>query len=257
MSGQTPELMVECEIARITLCRPAQHNRMEPRDIATMHAHIEAIAGDAAIRAVVLTGEGKSFCSGYDIASFAAAEGGVTPTSGHDFNGLCDALEALPQPVVCALNGPVYGGAIDLALACDFRLSHDGLVMAVPAARLGLHYYASGQRRYVSRLGLNAAKRLLLAAETLDAAHALRIGFLDEIVPVDLVLEKALVLAARLARNAPVATQDMKRSLNAIADGTADDVAMNALFSKSLASDDFAEGRAAWAEKRKPEFKGK
>lgn len=245
------------EIAVIRLNRPEQHNRLEPDDIAALNRLFATIDADRTIRAVVLTAQGRSFCSGYDIGAFSASPGGaVNSFSGHDFNGMCDRLEAVAQPVVCALNGSVYGGAIDLALSCDFRLGHENMVISVPAARLGLHYYASGQARYVSRLGLNAAKRLLLASEVFGPTEMIRCGFLDEVVAQDLVFEKAMALAGRLARNAPIAVQGMKRSLNEIAAGTGDAATINRRFSSSLQTRDFAEGRAAWAEKRTPQFKG-
>src|ERR687893_246892 len=87
---------------------------------------------------------------------------------------MVDRLEAVRVPTIARLQGGVYGGATDLALACDFRIGHEGIEMVMPAGRLGVHYYASGLRRYVSRLGLNTAKRLFLTAERLDAAGAVR-----------------------------------------------------------------------------------
>lgn len=257
MQPGVPSVTVKDAVAIIRLNRPEQHNRLDAADIDTLNQIITEIDADDAIRAVVLTAEGRSFCSGYDIGSFSADPGGSpNAQSGHDFNGVCDRLEQLRQPVICALNGSVYGGAIDLALACDFRLGHDGIIMSMPAARLGLHYYASGQARYISRLGLNVAKRLFLVAEPFDAPEMLRCGFLTEIVARDVLLEKALALAGRIARNAPVAVQDMKRSLNEIAAGVGETEVINARFSRSLASEDFKEGRRAFAERRTPDFTG-
>jgi enoyl-CoA hydratase/carnithine racemase len=252
-----PDVRIEGSIATIMLNRPTQHNRLDTDDLAALSHILSTIDGDRTIRAAVLTASGPSFCSGYDIGSFSGSPGeAVNPRSGHDFNAVCDLLERLRQPVVCALNGSVYGGAIDLALACDFRLGHEDIIMSMPAARLGLHYYGSGQLRYVSRLGLNAAKRLFLAAEPFDAGEMLRCGFLTEIVPRDLLQEKAKALAGKIARNAPGAVQGMKRSLNEIAAGNGDLEKINQRFSRSLASADFAEGRLAFAQRRPPHFTG-
>ena len=252
-----PTVALHEALAVIVLNRPDQHNRMDMGDIAGMHAILDALDANRDVRAVVLTARGRSFCSGYDIGSFSAEPGGaVNDASGHDFNHVCDRLEKLRQPTICAINGSVYGGAIDLALSCDFRIGHADIVMSMPAARLGLHYYGSGQLRYVSRLGLNAAKRLFLAADTVDAQEMLRCGFLNEIVPRDLIMEKAMALAGRIARHAPLAVQGMKLSLNEIAAGKGDVDAMNARFSASMRTRDFSEGRTAFAEKRTPVFKG-
>ena len=128
--------------------------------------------------------------------------------------------------------------------------------MFMPAAKLGLHYYAGGMRRYVSRLGLGAAKRLFLTGEKQDAAALLRIGYLDEVVPPGELDARVDALATTLATNAPIAVQGMKAALNDIARGEVDLQAIAAGQAASRGSADLAEGRAAWLEKRTPRFTG-
>jgi enoyl-CoA hydratase/carnithine racemase len=119
----------------------------------------------------MLRGTGKYFCSGYDIGSI----GGDRRV---DFAAVVDAVEEARPVCIAVLHGSVYGGATDLALACDFRIGAEGIDMFMPAARLGLHYYRSGLERYVARLGLDNAKRLFLTAEKLNARQMKEIGFL-------------------------------------------------------------------------------
>ena len=160
------------------------------------------------------------------------------------------------MPSIAALNGGVYGGSTDLALSCDFRIGVTGMNMFMPAAKLGLHYYPGGMQRYVSRLGVDTAKRLFLTGERLDAEELLRIGFLTELVaPVDLAAAVA-VRAAQLEANAPLAVQGMKTALNDIARGDADLDAIAARASEVAKSADLLEGRAAFVEKRTPVFRG-
>ena len=133
-----------------------------------------------------------------------------------------DALAALPVPTLARLHGGVHGGAVDLALACDFRVGDAGLQLRMPAARIGLHYYPGGLRRAVSRLGLAAAKRLFLLAEVLDAAQLRELGYLDVVVATEALDAEVERMAAALLGGAPLALSGMKRSLDEIAAGTAD-----------------------------------
>lgn len=248
-----PSLGIEGAVATIRLHRPAVHNRIEPADLAALGGILDTVEADGAVRAVILTATGRSFSSGFHI-------GELRPGAGADesaFGRLADRLEALRQPTICALNGGVYGGSTDLALACDFRIGVTGMAMFMPAARLGLHYYPSGLGRYVSRLGLNAAKRLFLTAEKLEAEELLRIGFLTELVAPDALEARAAALAATLAANAPLAVQGMKAALNGIARGDMDAEAVGETIRRVRGSDDLREGKAAWAEKRAPVFTGR
>ncbi len=258
-AGGPPTLTVEGRAAVLRLNRPALHNRLNPADLAAMDAALTEAERDRSLRALVLTGSGRSFCSGYDIG--ALGEGRVSvpvgaPREGGDsFEHLADRLERFRLPTICALNGGVYGGATDLALACDVRIGVAGTVLLMPAARLGLHYYRGGLQRYVSRLGVDAAKRLFLFAEQQDTAWLLRVGFLHEVVAdVDALTARVRELVTVLAGRAPGAVQAMKRALNDIARGDADLAAVEAAAHASAESAELREGRTAWLEKRAPRF---
>jgi len=173
------------------------------------------------------------------------------------FERMVDRLEALRVPTIAALNGSVYGGATDLALACDFRIGVEDMRLVMPAARLGIVYYESGIRRYVTRLGVAAAKRLFLTAQPIDAAEMLRIGYLDEIVSAGDLTTRAEALAATLAANAPLAVAGLKRAVNEAAAGMLGRDALAAVRARCAASADHAEGVRAWAEKRTPVFSGR
>jgi enoyl-CoA hydratase/carnithine racemase len=159
-------------------------------------------------------------------------------------------------PTIAALQGSVYGGATDLALACDFRIGVEDMRMLMPAARLGIVYYPSGIERYVSRLGAAAAKRLFLAAEPIGAEDMRRIGYLDEVVAAEALDARVDALATTLAANAPLALAGLKRAINEAAAGRLDRVALAAARQRAAASEDHAEALKAWSEKRKPTFKG-
>lgn len=251
MSGLAPLLEVSGALARITLRRPRQANRLTIADLATLQALIADVNANAAVRVLVLAGEGKHFCSGFDLGALGAIDAGAR------FGELADALEAARPVTIARLHGGVYGGAADLALACDFRLGAPAVEMFVPAARIGLHFYAGGLRRFVDRLGLVTAKQVLLAGRTLDAAALLGCGYLDQLLPDVDTLDAALAaLTAELLAMAPLALLPMKRHLNAIAAGRLDEKQLAQDIVRARDSADLIEGQAAWAEKRQAEFKG-
>ncbi len=249
--GQPPSLDTEGRIATIRLRRPRLHNRLSPADLDAIEAALDAVEADRSLRALVLTGSGRSFCSGFNIGEL----GGARPSAREEgaFERVADRLERVRVPSICALNGSVYGGATDLALACDFRVGVAGMELLMPAARLGLHYYRGGLQRYVSRLGVSAAKRLFLLAELQDTATLLRIGYLDEVVAdADALAVRVAAMAEVLASRAPRAVQGMKAALNDIARGDADLAAIEAASRNK--TPELAEGRSAWMEKRAPVF---
>ena len=257
--------------ATIVLNRPQHHNRLHLEDLVVLQRHFSHLAADPTIKLLVLTGLGRSFCSGFHIGDFDAAPGvdqanpkpATNPAANPAevgpqlFEQTVDALEALPLPTLCRFNGSVYGGATDLALACDFRVGCAGMTLRMPAARLGLHYYPSGLQRYVSRLGLQAAKRLFLLAETVPADALLALGYLDSLAAPDQLDAEVAHIADALAAGAPLALRGMKQSLNEVARGDAHLATLRQREALCAASADLQEGKAAFAEKRAPRFTGR
>jgi enoyl-CoA hydratase/carnithine racemase len=251
----TPVLTIEGGRATIRLNRPKHLNRLQPEDLEALTRLFDRIEADPAIRVLVLTGTGRAFSAGYDLNSVTErASATDEETAGSAFEVMVNRLEDLGMPTICRLNGGVYGGSTDMALACDFRIGVDTAEMFMPAARLGLHYYKSGIRRYVSRLGTDNAKKLFLTAQRIDAAEMLRIGYLTAMVAAADLDQEVDRLATILAGNAPVAMRGMKRTINEIAHGKLDEAAADARARDSMRGAEIKEGVKAFAEKRPPKF---
>jgi len=245
----TPELHVDGAVATLTLRRPQQANRLEPDDLLVISEHVARVNATPAVLVLRVQATGKTFCAGYDIGQI----GHSRPVA---FEDMVNALEDARPVTMVLLQGGVYGGATDLALACDFRLGSVNTEMFMPAARLGLHFYRRGLERYVSRLGVDQAKRLFLTAERIDATEMKAIGFLTHLVAADALQASADGLATTLAGMAPLALLGMKKNLNRIARGALDPEDLRRDIERAAASNDLQEGRTAWAEKRAPRFSG-
>ncbi len=252
--ASAPVLEVDGRRATIRLNRPKHLNRLQADDLDALLSLFDRIESDPAIRVMVLTGTGRAFSAGYDLGSIAERAGADQPSAGSAFEVVVNRLEDLAVPTICRLNGGVYGGSTDLALACDFRIGVDSCEMFMPAARLGLHYYKSGIKRYVSRLGVDNAKRLFLTAEKIDAVEMLRIGYLTAMVPAEALDKEVDRLAAVLEGNAPAAMAGMKRAINEFATGDLDEEAADRRHRDSMRGAEIKEGIKAFAEKRPPKF---
>ncbi len=241
---------LEGQIGRITLARPEAHNALTKAAMGEMQATLESWA-ESDIRAVILTGEGRSFCAGASLDELGDGDWDENPLT-----PLCTAVEGFKAPVIAALNGGVFGGGVDLALACDFRIGVQGMKMFVPPAKLGIHYEPEGMARAVQRLGAQMARRVFLLAEKFEADALLAHGFLDELVAPDTLETRANEMAQSVSALAPMAVQGMKQSILEISQNRLDLPAAKARVRACFASDDHAEGLAARREKRPPKFIG-
>ena len=255
-SDDLPSLAVAQGLATIRLRRPARRNSLRDADLRWLLETLATLDADPTVRVVVLAADTSGqkrpvFCAGFDVSGFDDGQ--------HDprlFERVPEAIEALRPLTLCALSGSVHGGATDIALACDLRLAVAGGEFCMPACALGLHYYPSGLRRFVSRLGVSGAKRAFLTAQAIPYESLLAWGVLEQVLPAADFEPAVAALARQLAALAPLAVQGTKRSIDEIARGLFDEPRLREREAATLRSGDFLEGRAAFAQKRTPRFTG-
>jgi enoyl-CoA hydratase/carnithine racemase len=242
-------------VARVTIANPAKRNAL---DRGVLDGLAETLPSLNA-RCLVLTGEGGVFSAGYDIGTLSpehlAEEAAELLT--HPFEAALAALDAVRVPVVAALGGHAFGGGLELALACDLRVCAPGARLGMPPARLGVVYSHTGLRRFVDAIGSARTRELFLTARPVDASQALAWGLVNEVV--EDVAERSVALAAEIAALSPLSTQGTKRVLQAsIAPlDPALEAELHALRDAAFRSEDFAEGVAAFTEKRSPRWQGR
>ncbi len=256
MTEGSPLLDIAGCVATLTLRRPSLRNSLTDDDLNTLLAHFEALNKNTAVHVVVLRANTTAqkqavFSAGYNVDGFDN-----DPMAPLFFEKIPEALECLRPVTVCALNGSVYGGATDLVLACDFTVAQRGMFWRMPACALGLHYYPSGLRRYVSRFGLQASKQAFLLGQPIPFEDMEKLGLFDTLVALDAFEAAVEKIVATLSGMAPLALQATKKSLNEIAAGLYSEPALRERSRDSVYSQDFAEGRAAFAQRRAPQFKG-
>jgi enoyl-CoA hydratase len=247
-------------VTTLRLNRPKALNALDTATLRELARAVRDLRRDGGIRALVITGAGdKAFSAGADIAAMAA----MTPQEGHAFSRLghevLARLEALPIPVVAAVNGVALGGGLELALACDLIIASERARLGQPEINLGLIPGFGGSQRLVPRVGVGRARELVYLGAPLSAADAHRIGLVDRVVaPTELAAEVAKV-AAELAAKAPVALRQAKRAVQAATEATlATGLRFEAeAFGVAFASDDRIEGLRAFLDRRPPVWKGR
>jgi len=247
-----------------TINRPEVMNALSQQVVAELSQLVAEVAADPEVRALVLTGAGdRAFVAGADINDLQARAGGRDSQPGGSPAASLQAvtlqMEQLPKPVIAAVNGYALGGGCELAMATDIRIASEKARFGQPEVKLGLIPGGGGTQRLPRLVGQGYAKLMVLSGEPIDAHEALRIGLVQLVVPAERLLEEAQALAAKLAARAPLAIKLAKQAIEQGLEGTLKEglALERRAFSEVLASEDAAEGTAAFLEKRPARFTGK
>ena len=246
-------------VAVVTVDRPDALNALDLPTLTELRDRLSELAGDADVRAVVLTGAGeKAFVAGADIkymSGLDVAGGKAWGELGHNCGQL---LETMPKPTIAAINGFALGGGCELALACDIRYASTTAKLGQPESNLAIIPGWGGTQRLARVCGLGVAKDLILTGRIVGAEEALRIGLVSALYDPGELMERALETARALAAKGPLALAAAKRAVNHALQG---DHVENLIgeadsFGELFATDDQTEGMTAFAEKREPRFTG-
>jgi enoyl-CoA hydratase len=225
------------------------------------HALIE-LRDDPGVRVVILTGAGdKAFLSGADISQFEKTRHNAEASE--EYSKKSAAQRALladyPKPIIACIRGFCLGGGMQTAMAADIRIASDNSQFGIPAAKLGIAYGYDGLKNLVSLVGPSWARLIMYTGMRIDAAEALRIGLVDRVVPDAELWNATMEIARTISGNAPLAIQAAKTTIAQVLkdESDRDMAAVKAIGTACMDSEDFREGRRAFMEKRKPEFRGK
>jgi enoyl-CoA hydratase/carnithine racemase len=250
-------------VVRIRLSNPERRNALDHEILDALAETLPRLDRGIETRCLLITGAPPVFSAGYDIASFPAEtfERDAEALVAHPFHRALDALAFHPWPTVAAINGHCLGGGLELAITCDLRICAASAKLGMPPAKLGLVYGHTGLRRFLNTAGLARTKELFLTGRNYEAARAEEIGLVHEVVPDDRLEDLAVELAAEIAANAPLSMRGNKSAIDLLNASPVlteqQEAGLIALRESCFSSEDLREGIRAFAEKRKPEWKGK
>jgi len=250
-------------VARLTISNPANRNALDHEILDAIANTVPALDDGLEVRCLVITGEDPVFSAGYDIGSipdetFATdAEALVA----HPFHAALEALAGFPWPTVAAINGHCLGGGLELAVTCDLRIAARGAKMGMPPAKLGLVYSHTGIAKFLEVIGPARTRELFLTGENLPSERVEEFGLVNRVTEPSSLQDEALSLAETVAANAPLSMSGNKRIIEALMAGTGPSPELERelveMREACFDSEDFREGIAAFAEKRKPRWKGR
>ena len=247
-------------VGRLVLDNPERRNAIGADMWLAIPKAIGEFNADAAIRVIVIRGEGtQAFAAGADISEFEknrSSEGEVKDYEAAT-SAAHHAIESSPKPVIALIHGFCVGGGLAVALSCDLRYADASSRFAIPAARLGLGYGVHGTGRLVATVGHANAREIMFSARRYDATEALAMGLVNRVLPDADLDDYVRKVALELAANAPLTMAASKAVINALAEPVGDFSPAEAAVARCMKSEDYVEGRRAFMEKRTPAFKGK
>lgn len=232
-------------VRHVTIDRPSRRNALDADHVEDLRAAVVHAPADT--RALVLRGVDGHFCAGADLKGIEGPEFAVL------LRGLLHALRDAPFPCLAGIEGAALGAGAQLAVSCDLRTTTADATIGVPAAKLGLMVDAWTVQRLVALAGQGTARTMLLAADPVTGDDAFRLGLAQRLGPAD----EATRWASEIATKAPLTIAGHKLMLNALDAPLPDDAAVRAAFDRAWASEDLVEGKAAFAERRTPAFRGR
>jgi len=256
MSYSTLKLEINEGIAVLKINRPKVMNALNSLVFSELNDALDIIQEDTSLRVLVVTGEGKAFVAGADIAEMS----GKNATGGNEFSELgqttFNRFAELPFPVIAAINGFALGGGCELAMACDIRIASDTAKFGQPEVSLGLIPGYAGTVRLPRYVGLSNALYLLMTGDIIDANEALRIGLVQKVVPVDNFMKEVMALSEKIASKGQIAVQKVKEvTLKGIEIHWSDACQLEAKeFGNLFGNGESDEGMKAFLEKRKPNW---
>ncbi|GLZ43244.1 enoyl-CoA hydratase-related protein [Actinokineospora sp. NBRC 105648] len=250
-------------VRTLTLNRPDAYNSLTVELKEALLTALREAGQDDSVRAVVLTGAGKAFCAGQDLKEHLALleAGDPTPLSTvtEHYNPIVTAITELPKPIIAAVNGMAAGAGASFSYACDLRIAADNAKFLMAFASIGLTADSGAAWTLPRLVGYGRAMEMMLLGKPVDAAEALRVGMVNQVVPAAELLSTTHALASRLAAGATTAYAKIKEAMLASAGGTLGEglAVEGRTQAEAGASADHREGVAAFVAKRKPEFTGK
>ncbi len=245
----------EGHVGWVSFNRPEKRNALDPASRAQLDRIVAELDADAAVRVIVLTGEGSAFCAGTDLSSAQPDDRHVLARSPRR---LAAAIEECGTPVIAAVNGPAAGGGFEFALAADLRVATPSARFLLPEVRIGSLPGSGGTQRIFSALPSAIAWKALLSGLPIGAEDALRFGLVSDLFDEQSFREQVSALAARIAEGAPLSLRAAKTAGRAaLGAGQAGFELERSLWSALAETEDRAEGRAAFREKRDPRYHGK
>jgi 2-(1,2-epoxy-1,2-dihydrophenyl)acetyl-CoA isomerase len=255
-------LKEEDGVGIITLNRPDSLNALGPPVFRELSSIIDQIDNSDNVRAVIITGAGKGFCSGGDVIGHPIFENKDPMVKEFDFKAAHNVtlgLQRLPKPVIAAVNGIAAGGGCDLAMACDIRIASEKARFSEIFARSGLMPDMGGSYLLPKLVGLGKAFEMIFTGEIIDAEEALKIGLVNKVVPPEELMPAAMAMAKRFAEGPSLSYKYSKWAIYKGLSMGLEDALDNELYGQSvlLETEDVKEAIKSFSEKRKPVFKGK